>query len=461
MSSCNCQSTRRGFLVGCSAAIAGLAGSRFNSLAFAQGGGSSDEILVVLFLRGGQDGLNLIVPTSGFDRGRYEALRPQLRIPAAAAAAHPLGALNGPDGATSFGLHPSAAPLHELWQEGKMAAVVASGMAANERSHFDSMAWMELGTPGTNNTANGWITRHLASANNLPSQVLMPSVSIGGLQALSQLGSFETVNIGSVYDFSLSTGPWSARNAQRVALRNFYESDNSWLHQAGLQALDAVDIVELYAAGGYTPRPGVVYPDSWFGENLQTIAQFVKLDLGLRIATLDLGGWDHHENQIVGGAPTQGIFADLVDELARGLKAFWEDLDDPLHGNPNQRLTLVVMSEFGRRAHQNEDLGTDHGHGNNMLVLSGHAIPGLKGTWPGLREDALNDGDLDVTTDFRRVLSEIVVRRLGNSRVDLVFPGYTGYQPLGVVTGTDLPVGEPVFADGFETGDLRNWTTNP
>jgi hypothetical protein len=94
-------------------------------------------------------------------------------------------------------------------------------------------------------------------------------------------------------------------------------------------------------------------------------------------------------------------------------------------------------------------------------VLSGHAIPGLKGSWPGLRDDALNDGDLEVTTDFRRVLSEIVVRRLGNPRVDLVFPGYTGYQPLGVVTGTDLPVGEPVFADGFETGDLRHWTTNP
>jgi len=461
MSRCHCQTTRRGFVTGCSAAIAALAGSRFNSLAFAQGGNPNDEILVVLFLRGGQDGLNLVIPTGGFDRGRYQALRPNLAIPAAVAAARPLGSLPGPDGAVALGLHPAAAPLFDLYQDGRLAVAVACGMSANERSHFDSMTWMELGTPGVGNTSSGWLTRHLASASNLPPQMLMPSVSIGGLQALSQLGSYETVAMGSPYDFSLSTGPWSARTAQRVALRNLYEGDTTWLHQAGVQALDAVDIVELYASGGYVPLPGAVYPDTWFGDNLKTIAQFIKLDLGLRIATLDLGGWDHHESEVVNGSPTQGIFADLVDELSRGLAAFWADLDDPAVNFPNQRLTLVVMSEFGRRAYENDATGTDHGHGNNLLVLSGHAIGGLHGTWPGLREELLNEGDLEVTTDFRRVLSEIVVRRLANPRLDLVFPGYTGYQPLGVVTGVDLGVGEPIFSDGFETGDTRNWIVGP
>ena len=87
------------------------------------------------------------------------------------------------------------------------------------------------------------------------------------------------------------------------------------------------------------------------------------------------------------------------------------------------------------------------------------AIGGLHGAWPGLREELLNEGDLDVTTDFRRVLSEILVRRMGNPRLDLVFPGYTGYQPLGVVTGVDLPVGEPIFADGFETGTTGRWSS--
>lgn len=453
-----CQSTRRGFITGCSAAIASLAGSRFNSLAFGAPQGSNDEILVVVFLRGGQDGLHLIAPSDGPDRAHYQALRPSLGIPAATLAAHPLGSLPGPEGPVALGLHPAAAPLHEIFQDGKLSIAVATGMAANERSHFESMTWMELGTPGVSNGSTGWLTRHLQTADNLPPEMLMPSVSIGGLQAMSQLGSYETIALGSPGDFSLSTGPWSARTGQRVALRNIYESDSSWLHRAGLQALDAVDLVELYAGDGYDPLPGVVYPDSWFGDNLRTIAQFVKLDLGLRVATLDLGGWDHHENQVVGGNPTAGIFADLVDELARGLRALWEDLHDPAAGNPAQRLTVVVTSEFGRRASENPDRGTDHGHGNNLLVLSGHATGGLHGSWPGLHPDLLASGDLEVTTDFRRVLSEILIRRLGNPRLDLIFPGYSGYQPIGMVTGVDLPVGEPLFTDGFETGDTRFWT---
>lgn len=442
------QITRRGFCVGCSAAIASLAGSRFNSLAFAAPGSwTNDELLVVCFLRGGQDGLNLLVPTGGAsnDRQYYDLARPQIGIAAATASQLPLGALSG----TSFGFHPAMAPLHDLYQANKLSIAMACGMAANERSHFDSMNWMELGTPGLSSTTSGWLTRHLETANNLPDQIVMPSLSVGSLQPVSLLASYETINMASPDSFSLSTGPWAWRNAQRVALRNLYQSNSTFVHSAGLQALDAVDIVELYASGGYTPRPGSNYPTTWFGDNLQTIAQMVKLDLGLRIATLDLGGWDTHESQ-------DSIYGQLAGELAQGLRAFWHDLDDvPSHVD---RLTVVVLSEFGRRVEQNFDAGTDHGHGNNLLVMSGHATGGLHGAWPGLHPDQLADGDVQVTTDFRRVLAEILVRRLGNPRVDLVFPGYTGYSPLGVVTGQDLPLGsEVIFADGYDSGATNRW----
>ena len=92
---------------------------------------------------------------------------------------------------------------------------------------------------------------------------------------------------------------------------------------------------------------------------------------------------------------------------------------------------MVVLSEFGRRLRENDDSGTDHGHGNVMLVLGGQVNGGVHGVWPGLRNDQLYDGaDLAVTTDYRRVLSEIIVRRLGNNRLDQVFPGYNNYAPL-------------------------------
>jgi uncharacterized protein (DUF1501 family) len=452
MSDCLCQTTRRGFLVGCSAAIAGLAGSRFNSLAFAQDGSYNEEILVVLFLRGGQDGLNLVVPTGGADRALYESLRPSLAVPAVDAQAHPLGSLVGGNGATEFGLHPSAAPLHELFVDQKLAVVVGCGMAANERSHFDSMNWMELGTPGYSASADGWITRHLSSATNLPGEILMPSISVGSLQAVSQLGSYETIAMSSPDQFALNTGPWSALVDQRQALRNLLESDASWVHQASLKALDAADIVELYAAGDYAPSPGVTYPAGPFGENLQTVAQMIRLDLGLRVATLDLGGWDHHESQAFS-------FEALVDELARGLQALWADLAAGATDH-TPRLSVVVMSEFGRRLGENPDQGTDHGHGNNLLVLSGKAVGGLHGSWPGLAAELLSDGDLEVTTDFRRVLSEIVAKRLGNPRIDLVFPGYVAEPYLGVVTG-EAPEPGSIFSDGFDDGDLDPWVAVP
>ncbi len=137
------------------------------------------------------------------------------------------------------------------------------------------------------------------------------------------------------------------------------------------------------------------------------------------------------------------------------MRALWHDLDEAPSRLP--RLTVAVMSEFGRRFVQNSDDGCDHGHGNNVLVMSGHATGGLHGAWPGVHPDQLNDGDLEVTTDFRRVLSEILIRRLGNPRIDLVFPGYTGYSPLGVVTGQDLPIGaEVLFADDFEIRRRRS-----
>ncbi|MEM7482697.1 MAG: DUF1501 domain-containing protein [Acidobacteriota bacterium] len=443
--------TRRGFLVGCSAGIAGLAGSRFNTVAFGDPG-LNQEILVVVFLRGGVDGLSLVPPISGADRGHYQAARPGLQIPTTGPGA--ALDLNG-----QFGLHPAAAPLFDLYQDNRLAIVQAIGMAdVVNKSHFDAMQFVELGTPGSTTISTGWLTRHLTSAGNLPADPVMPSLAIGDLQPASLLASLDTVNVANPDNFNVDNGPWQWRNAQRTALRAIYQEGGTWLHDAGLQALDAVDIISLNAGDEYTPANGAVYPDGDFGDQLRVLAQMVKLDLGLQVATVDFGGWDTHDGQ---GEGSTGYLADLFTVLSSGLAAFYTDLDGAGADHYTQRLTVVVQSEFGRELLENADDGTEHGYGNLMLVLGGNVNGGLHGNWPGLAPGQLVDGtDLAVTTDYRRVLSEILIRRMCNPSIGQIFPGYSGYSPLGVVQGPDLQVGETIFEDGFESGTTAAWSAS-
>jgi len=448
--------TRRRFVQGCSAAIAGVAGARFTNLVFgAPGDTINEEILVVIFLRGGMDGLNVVMPIAGVDRGYYEAARPDLKVPAS-------GTGSALSLSSQFGLHPAAAPLHSLYQSGKMSVVLAAGLDEANRSHFDAQEYIERGTPGDRTTATGWLARHFASAGNLPDEIVMPSLSVGNTQATSLFGDRDNINLTDPGSFNLQIGPWGWRDAQRQALRHLYTGDDTWLHASGLQALDSMDIIELNASGSYTPANGAVYPSNSFGDSMQVVAQMVKLDLGLRVAAVDLGGWDTHNGQ---GNGSGGFFAGLLGTLAEGMAALYTDLDGIDAANYSERLTVVAQSEFGRRLFQNDDEGTDHGHGNVMLVLSGNAVGGVHGSWPGLAPAQLFDNaDLTVTTDFRRVLSEILIRRLGNNHLGYVFPGYTDYSPLGVVSGTDIPPdytagADGIFADGFEAGGAGGWST--
>lgn len=413
--------TRRGFLTGCSAAIAAFAGTNLNTLAFGDPGGNGGhggggDVLVHVFLRGGMDGLHLMPPLGGSDRAFYEEARPQLKVPTAGnAAALPLN--------DAFGLHPAAAPLLDLYRDGQLAIVQATGLHVPTRSHFDAMQYIELGTPGAKNEANGWLTRYLQTIG-VPAEAAAPSLAVGTLRQTSLLGAERTINLDSIGGFSLNTVSWRWRPGLRTALRQLYESGDSWRHQSGQETLNALDLVELYASPSYKPAHGAAYPEGEFGQRLQAVAQLIRLELGLRVATLDFGGWDTHEGQ---GNGSGGYFAQLVTELARGLKAFMTDLD-------GHRLTLIVQSEFGRRLRQNANDGTDHGHGNLMMVLSRNIRGGIYGTWPGLDNDQLFDrADLAVTTDYRHVLAELLTRQLNRGGLEAVFPGLPAFEPLGLV----------------------------
>ncbi len=380
---------------------------RLTNLSFAKQD-SPNDTLVVIFLRGGWDALNVVPPIDGEDRGFYETARPDIKI-------SDLLPLND-----QFGMHPALAPLHELYQQGKMAVVHAVGLNYDTRSHFDAMEYIELGTPGSKSTTSGWITRYLQGSGV---SSILPALSTSGAPS-SLLNFTPTVNLNDPADFSQWENGLVA--SQQQALRQMYNGD-TLLHRAGARTLDLLSIVSPLVEQEYQPSNGAFYNDDELSFQLKTVARMIKLDAGLRVATVDYGGWDTHEYETDGNG---GYIAELLGNLASGLSNFYLDLDSGYA----DRLSVVVISEFGRRLVQNEAYGTDHGHGSVMFTLGGGVNGGqVYGAWPGLHNDQLYDhADLAITTDYRQVLSELLARRLGNTDVSTVFPGYSPAGDLGI-----------------------------
>jgi len=408
--------TRRNFLR--SAGLGSLTlPAWFPRVAFAATPSTQRDVLVCIFQRGAADGLNMVVPVGDDD---YYKNRPTIRIAQPSGGA---GAAIDLDG--FFALHPSLAPFKELWDDGVLAAVHATGSPDPSHSHFDAMDFMERGTPGSKSIPTGWIGRHLGSlstGNTSPFR----AVGMGTLVQASLRGPVAATALQSIADFHLD-----GKGAQATQIASFQASlsslyaDNAWLDLQAQQTVSAINTLAAANPGAYQPQNGAKYPDTDFGSAMMQVSQLIKADLGLEVACVDLGGWDTHASQ--GGATGQQ--ADLLAELAGGLAAFHADLADRMN-----RIIVVTMSEFGRRLLENGSGGTDHGHGNCMFVLGGGVNGGkVYADWPGLAPAQLaSPGDLAVTTDYRTILAEIVDRRLVNSKLSEVFPGFTPPAYLGV-----------------------------
>lgn len=447
---------RREFLKGCGASVA--IGALGPSMLFSQdahAAANTYDTVVMVFLRGGYDGLNLITPISGNDRAFYEEARPTLRIPATGTdAALPLTLASG--ASTGFGIHPSAVGLRDLWDAGKLAVVQSCGLqTVVTRSHFDAQAYLDLGTPGNLNASSGWMTR--AWQAQAVGGVSMPLLAVASRQPNNMRGSTQALSMPSPSDFSLNTGAsqWYAyRTGMPVGTKGVTETMASlWAGQTGLEIAGARadGSMRLIAQQGYTttlPTTPVAWPTSTFARQLWTVAQSIRFNLGLRYAAIDLGGWDTHENQ---GTVGNSNYSNRIADLSLSLKAFFDELSN---GGEIGRVTVIVQSEFGRRVRQNASGGTDHGYGSPLLVLGG-PVNGRKlyGQWLGLDPTVLAPyfGDVPVTTDFRRVFSELMIRRMSNNKLSQIFPGYTGYTPLGIFQGTDLT---PQYVDTPEQGRI-------
>jgi uncharacterized protein (DUF1501 family) len=367
------------------------------------------KTLVVVFQRGAMDGLNTVIPFKDRD---YYAFRPTIAIAEPAAGEDRVIDLDG-----FYGLHPALAPLKSIYDKGHLAIVHAAGSPDNTRSHFDAQDYMEIGTPGIKSTPDGWLNRYLAEKKNGESRLRgvaltaqLPRMLAGGAPALT---------LSSIDEFRLRN------EAMAATLQRLYTGTSDPLFRVGGQNLFAA-MVELRQVESRIPASAESYPAGRFGASLAQIARLIKADVGLEIAFTEIQGWDTHVNQ--GGA--KGQMANRLKQLAEGLATFYRDL-----GDRAEDVVLITLSEFGRTARENGNRGTDHGHANVMFALGGPVRGGsVYGRWPGLAPEVLYEGrDLDLTTDFRAVCSEVLERHLGQKDLSKVFPGFRAAGQLGIL----------------------------
>jgi len=414
--------TRRSFLrraLAASCVTIGSVGIQRLGFAADSSAAAGRDLLVSIFLRGGCDGLGVFAPV---DDEHYRAARhASLRI-AEKGEKSGISLKNAYDG-QDWRLHPAAAALHELYTHGGLALIHACGLKNGTRSHFDAQDMMERGISDQKNLGlgTGWLTRLL---DTLPGTGLVPGVSPAGTLPASFLGSSRAAAIPSLQDFS-----YYGDERQMKALR-LIQQGGGMLAEDGNRMLNLLQELGKRLPkkldGGfadYTPAKGADYPEHDFSQALKTVAQLAKMEVGLQVAAVDYGDWDTHTGQ-------DYRLTDLIANLAKPLHAFYRDVSD-IH----QRVTIVVMSEFGRRLKANESGGTDHGHGNLMMIL-GSGIRGGRciGSWPGLANDQLDQhADLSITTDYRQPLSEILQSRMRGADIAKIFPGFEPGNALGIV----------------------------
>jgi uncharacterized protein (DUF1501 family) len=416
---------RRHFLAGAAATGGLVVLPSGTKLAFADPTVTSKgDVLVYLFLRGGADGLSLVPPVG---MQSYFGLRIDggFNITVSQSQALDLGAL----GAThpDLALHPAMAPVLPFWDAGNMAIVHAAGSPAglsSTRSHFRAEeVWERCGTEET--TSTGWLGRHLATSGDTSGNLAGISHDQhiwSAMQGYSKSLAISNIFNFDVFGYSDSSGA--------STLLNTLNAGSGVIENEGQTTLDALNTINGIDFSSIAPQNGATYPSSnSLAREMQQIAQLIRANVGLRSVTVDIGGWDTHNDM---GAPVPGDrMYDRIDRLARGIEPFLTDM-----GPDMSEVTLLVSSEFGRTINVNGNGGTDHGRGGAMFVFGGGINGGVYGQFPSVIEDG-PEGDLAVLNDFRQVYAEILDRRLGNA-ANIAF-ALNGYDPGGNYLGLAQP----------------------
>ncbi len=408
---------RRALLMGLGGvALAPSLGVRVASAQPAANTGPAQKTLVVVFLRGGVEGLGMVVPHA---EPAYYRERPRLAVPAPGRGTNAALDLDG-----RFGLHPRLAGLLPLWRSGELAVVHAVGLTDPTRSHFDAQHFLEVGTTDPLRGSDGFLNRALQQRAVPEGRVR--AVAMG--EPLSEVlrGAVPALAIEDLPRFGLQAGNDAQRTAVERAFGELYASANDPVSTAGRLALETAARLRDLARAAPPPANGASYPRARAGRSLMQLATLLRANVGVEVACVDLGGWDTHTGQ---GDNGTGRMADLLGELGGALAAFRQDL-----GEKMRDVLVLTVTEFGRTIAENGTGGTDHGHGSATLVMGG-GVRGQRvlGRWPGLEVAQRFEGrDLAVTTDLRDLLSEALRVHLGVSDLGAVFPGHASAESASV-----------------------------
>jgi uncharacterized protein (DUF1501 family) len=386
---------------------------------------SHDKVLVCIFLRGGADTLNMFVPYADAD---YYKQRPTIAIPPPNKSKPSADASIKID--DTYSLHPRLTMILPIYKAGRMAIVQGVGSDNPTGSHFDTQDQIAHGEAYGKTIGGGWIGRHLRSQTSAH-QTPLSAVSIGTSVCESLNGAPSVSALNSLDEMKLKTAP-SESTAIMNALTSLYGAEVGVLSQPGKDTIQLLGKVQHMHNSGYVSESGAHYTDDQLSQGLKEIARLIKANVGLKVACIDFGGWDTHFIQ----GSSEGLQAANIAQLGKALAAF--DADLIRHHN---KVTTIVMTEFGRRTYENGSLGTDHGQGSAMMIMGGGVHGGkVYGNWPSIADqelDLLGPSGLRIKHDYRSVLSEVLTGHLHNPHIDKVFPGFEPV-PIGFAPSPNL-----------------------
>jgi uncharacterized protein (DUF1501 family) len=363
-----------------------------------------ERILVVLELSGGNDGLNTVVPHG--DPAYYRA-RPHIGIPA-----HEVLKVDD-----RFGFHPSMVGFERLYKDGRMAIVHGCGYDHPSLSHFSSMSYWHTGVPNSGEPL-GWLGR--LADDHLDPATRNLIVNIGTSQSLAvRSGKHSPLVFDDPTRFRRDGTDDEKHVLAALGSANTQSSNSTldFLSATARNAADSSDFVRQASAAYRTPVDYGI--GNAFGGGLQRVAALIASGMKTRLYYVSYQGnaFDTHVQQ-------GDVHSRLLMYTADAVRAF---LDDVARIGRADDVAVMMFTEFGRRVEENGSLGTDHGTAGPMFLLGKHVKGGLYGQPPSLTD--LDDGNLKMTTDFRRVYATSIKEWLGYDDTDAILKGR--FDPLG------------------------------